>query len=299
MKHEPPIRTHSPDEPPATVIHHYEQDQTLLARWLQGLFAKGATFWFLAISTSAVVIVAGYLISGLLSTPSTTSRAWTEVMLAGTTEDFQKVAESDSDTSAGRWSALRAATLRYGDAIKLLPGDRESAAPLLKQALEGFEAIEGDSKADPMLQRLAILGAARTLETQDDLPKAIEQYEKIAKNWPDTDDGKAALKRADRLKSPEVVAFYKKFSSYKPRLGPTSLPPRGSNGIDLPLDHPPLDGPTMKAPPLGGVPIGNVKSGELPSDPFQKSAAEKKADSVDPLPKVFPDEPTKPTSPPK
>ncbi len=301
MKHEPPpIRTHDPDEVPVTVIHHYEQDQTLLARWLQGLLAKGAGFWFIALGTSAVILVCGYLISNLMTNPSTNGRAWTEVMLAGSTEDYQKVAETESDTSAGRWSALRAATQRYGDALSKLPGDRESAAPLLTQALEGYQAIEGDAKADPMLKRLAILGTARTLETQDKLSEAITAYEKIATIWPNTDDGKAAVKRVERLKSPNVVAFYKKFATYKPALGSTTLPPRGTNRLDFPIGHPPLDGPIVDAPPLNGVPIGKIKTGELPTDPFQKTAAEKKAESDDSgLPSVFPKDSPKAPSPPK
>ena len=163
MKQEPVVRHHTPDDPPATVIHHYEQDQTLLARWIQRLLAQGATFWILVAGSAVVVLLGGYLLNSVMSGPSATSRAWTEVMMAGSAEDFQKVAETENETSAGRWAALRAATSRYGDAIKMLPVDRESAAPLLKQALEGYEAIEKDPKADPVLQRLAILGAARTL----------------------------------------------------------------------------------------------------------------------------------------
>jgi hypothetical protein len=306
MKHEPAVRHHTPDDPPATVIHHYEQDQTLLARWIQRLLAQGATFWFLVAGSAAVVLLVGYLLNNLMSGPSTTSRAWTEVMMAGSAEDFQRVAETESETSAGRWAALRAATSRYADALKMLPVDRETAAPLLKQALEGFEAIEKDPQADPMLQRLAILGSARTLETQDSLPEAIAEYEKIAKQWPDTDDGKAAAKRAIRLKTPEAIAFYKKFATYKAKFGTTTLPPRGKNIIDLPTGHPSLDGPTMDAPPLtGGVPAGSIGSGkELPNDPFQKTGTERKVDSKDELlPPVFPDEkekaPTKAPSPPK
>jgi hypothetical protein len=177
----------------------------------------------------------------------------------------------------------------------------------LKLALEGYQAIEADKNADPMLKRLGMIGSARTLETQNELKDAIAQYEKIAKEWPDTEDGKAAAKRAERLKSPDAIAFYQKFAAYKSKLGSTVLPPRGTNRIDLPAGHPPLDGPIMPAPSLeDGVRAGAVGGGELPSDPFQKSAAEKKAeaDKGDPLPSVFPNDekektPAKNPSPPK
>ena len=48
MKHEPGTRTHSADDPPAMVIHHPEEDETILARWLRRAMAKGASFWILA-----------------------------------------------------------------------------------------------------------------------------------------------------------------------------------------------------------------------------------------------------------
>jgi len=303
MKNELHTRTHTDLDPPPMVIHHAEDDQTLLARWLQRAMSKGPTFWMLLAGTVAAIFAVGYLISGLTSGQSATSRAWEQVILAGSLEDFQRVAETEGDTPAGRWAALTAASNRYREAVGKLPGDRESAAPVLKQALEGYQALESDSKADDVLRRLAAIGVARTLESSDELPEAITAYEKVARNWPDTDEGKAAAKRAERLKTTEAIAFYKKFNSYKPRPASTTLPPRGTNRLDLPgmpAGHPDPFGPMMPAPPLtGGVPAGSVPSpGSLPFDPFQKSGAERKASSPQPkddtLPDVYPKDEAKP-----
>ena len=305
MKHEPPpIRTHSDVDPPATVIHHYEEDQTLLAKWLQKAMSKGASFWMLAAGTAAVIFAVGYLISGLTSGKSANARAWEQVILAGSAEDFQRVAASEGETAAGRWAALSAASRRYREALNKLPADRDGAAPLLTQALEDFRAIVDDPKADDTLRRLAMVGIARSLETREDLPDAIAEYEKIAKAWPDTDEGKSAAKRADRLKTPEAIAFYKKFNAYKPRPASTTIGPRGTNRLEFPPGHPDPFGPMIPAPSLTGrgVPAGNVPSpGELPSDPFQKSGAERRAASSpfkdDSIPEIFVDE--KPKTPAK
>jgi len=297
MKHEPATRTHHPDDPPPTVIHHPELDETLLAQWLRRAMSKGPTFWFLAAGTVLVIGAVAYLINGLVSGQSATSQAWGQVMLAKTPEDLQRIAETEADTPAGEWAALMAASNRYREGLSRLPADPDSAKPLLTQALDGFTAIEAKAKGNEMLRRLAMLGIARTHETRDELDEAIAEYEKIAQSWPDTDDGKQAAARAKKLKDPEAIAFYKKFAGYKPKAASTGslLGPRGANRLDLPPGHPSLDGPTTSAPPLtGGVPAGSVPSpekGELPGDVFQKGGAGKGKAKDDTLPDVFPDEP--------
>jgi len=307
MKHEPPApRTHTPDEVPQTVIHHYEEDQTLLARWLQHAIDKGASFWILVAGCLAVVVVVTYLVSGLLATPSKSTEAWQEMILATSTEDLQRLAETQSTSPVGPWADLQAASSRYRDGISRLPANKDAADPILTQALEGFREVEKFAQADqPMLRRMAMLGIARTLETRGELTEAIAEYEAIAKTWPDSTDGKDAAKRAEALKNPDVIAFYKKFEAYKPNTGSTTLGPRGTNRIDLPTGHPALDGPTMPAPSLldGGVKHSDVGKGELPGNVFQKSAAEREAEQADPpkddsLPDVFPkDAPKAPALP--
>ena len=305
MKHEPAPRTHSPDEPPATVIHHYEEDQTLLARWLSRAASKGPSFWILTVGCVAVVAAVGYFVNSLLATPSQASEGWQEMILASSTEDFQRLAETQSTSPVGPWAALQAASARYRDAVSRLPNERDAAAPILTQALEGFREVEKHAKADePMLRRLAMMGVARTLETSDDLPGAIAEYEAIAKEWPDSSDGKGAAKRVSTLKDPKVIAFYKKFETYKARPGETTIGPRGTNRFEMPPGHPPVDGAIMPAPSLlDGVRAGAIETGELPRNVFQRSGAERRAEQAAPprdesLPEVFPkDEPKAPTLP--
>ena len=274
MKNEPSPRGHLPTDPPSTVIHHPEEDETLLAQWLRHVLAKGPSFWVLV--GGAVVIAAGvaYLVGGITSGETETSRAWGQVMLASTPEEFQAIAETSEETRAGEWAGLLAASERYREGISRLPTDRDVAAPLLSQALEGFRTLADDPKGDAMLRRLAMVGVARTLETRDELPDAISTYSKIAEMWPDTGDGKASAARAKLLAEPVATTFYKQFSEFKARSSSTTIGPRGTNRIDLPPGHPGLDGGAMPAPPLiGGGPADTVPSpeGELPRDVFQKA----------------------------
>jgi hypothetical protein len=298
MKHEPTPRTHAADEVPATVIHDYGADDTLLAKWLRHAMDRGPSFWVMVMAAVIVALGLGYFVSGLTTGQSANARAWGEILVASSPEDFQRVAETASGTSAGHWAALKAASTRFRDGLSRLPADRETANPILTQALEGFQAIEQDAKDDPTLRRLAMVGIARTYETRDELSEAIVEYEKVAAAWPDSEDGKQSAERAKFLRTPEAESFYKTFASFKPgKPSSTTIGPRGSNRFDLPAGHPPLDGPLMPAPSLiDGVSPGSISfpsdappSGDLPKDVFQKNdPAKPKGDAI---PDVFPDEP--------
>lgn len=299
MKHEPATRHHTPEDPPPTVIHHPERDDTLLAQWLRRGMERGASFWIIAAGLLALVVGFVYFVGGRFSGESSTGKVWSEVMLAQSPEALQKIAESAETTEAGGWAGLRASTARYREAIAQLPGDRAVAGPILAQVLEGYRTVEQNAKNDDTLRRLAMLGIARTYETRDELSDAISTYEKIAKGWPNTEDGKAASARAKLLQDPDSVAFYKAFADYKTKTSLGTLGPRGANALNLPPGHPGLDDPAMPAPSLlggPGVTAGSVPSpeGELPRNVFQSDKPKDKepgASKTDPLlPDVFPKE---------
>lgn len=301
MKHEPTPRTRPEDGPPPVVIHR-EADDTILARWLLRAMEKGLSFWLMVGGAAVVVLGVGYLIGGLSAGQSGSAKAWSEEILATTPEELRKVAADHEGSTAAGWALLRAAAKDYQEGVTRLPADREAAAPLLSQALEGFKTAAEKAGGDSILKRMAALGVARTYEARDELSEAIAQYEKVAKDWPETDDAKTASARVTLLRDPETVAFYRKFASFTPPKTP-SLGPRGSNPLGgFPANHPSMDGPIVPAPPLSGVPAGSVPrgasatpavgGGEFPKNVFQKSTPP--SPSPDPktpestLPDVFP-----------
>src|SRR5262249_34126197 len=88
------------------------------------------------------------------------------------------------------------------------------------------------------------------------LPKAIEQYQLVAKEWPNTPEADEANRYAEALKAPEAAAFYKELYAYSPTKvtlppgGTETFPPNGSgpatapganapSGASMPSDTPP------------------------------------------------------------
>jgi tetratricopeptide (TPR) repeat protein len=271
MKDEPPLRHKSHVQPSPTVIHHYEDDETLLARWLRRGYEKGAKFWFLVGGVAVVIAVLMVLVSGLSAGRSVTHQAWAELMMAKGADDQVRIAEAQAATPAAPWALLQAAEGRYDEGVRELPGNREAAGPLLNRAYELFEQAyrEADPKAElgDALKRLAALGMGRALEARNELERAKDQYRSVAKQWPDTPEGRQAARLAERLERPENVEFYKKLYAFKPK--EVTVPPGGTSTLDLPFGHPPLDGPILPTGPLpsSGVPIPPLPPMSPPTTP--------------------------------
>lgn len=298
MKDEPRKTTSGPATAPAkhqfdhevpTVIHHPEEDMTILARWLQHGMEQGATFWVLIAGVVFVVVVLGVVAGGISQGESAAGKGWTELIQAKTPGEMVEVAEAYPNTPVERWATYQAAVQFYDQGFTNLPENRDAALPQLQNALKRFEEVAQEApKTDPVA-RSAALGAARTLEAMNDLDKAKEAYRKVAADFPDTPEARRAELLAKRLDQPEAVEFYKKLYAYtRPEPGklppaPTGLPglpglpgfggsdgsslssPLGSGGLNLPS---PLGSPPS-ADPVAPPPT-NLPALELPSNPLEE-----------------------------
>ena len=101
--------------------------------------------------------------------------------------------------------------------------------------------------------RAAALGKARVLELRNELPKAIDQYEVVAKDWPDSPEADEAKRYAEALKDPQAAAFYKELYAYSPTK--MTLPPFGTESLPLPSSLlGPAPGPGSNAGPTPAAP---------------------------------------------
>ena len=242
---------------------------------------KGAGFWIPLAGVCLVVIALGVLASGLSMGRSASDEAWNRLALAKDSADRVKVAEEFPDTPAARWALLQAATETYNKGFRDLPANREAAEPLLRKARTQFEQVVKQSPKDSPQARIAALGVARSLEAHNDLDKAIEQYEYVAKTWPESPEAKHAERLAQALRKPENVAFYKELYAYKPI--EATIPPMGTQGftlpsnpgtggLTLPPNHPPVDGPTIPAGSFLPPPPPPSLTGHLRDDARERLA---------------------------
>lgn len=296
MKDEPrPIHEH--DHATPTVIHHPEEDMTILARWLHRGMEQGPKFWLLVIGSAVALLAVASLLGGLTMGSSSNGQAWVDLIPAKTAEEQLKVAEAHPKTPVADWARLQAAFEEYRNGLEALTDPKQRdllARPRLDKALELFRRVAEDAPKPSPQARGAAFGVARALEARNDLAEAIKQYRYVAETWRDSPEARQSLVMARALEDPENVAFYKELYAYKAPAAATSpgsaIPetpaPGKIPGVSADLFGPgparktflpdPKDLRDLAPPPTAPeapaksseAPRPDSPKGELPIDPF-------------------------------
>jgi tetratricopeptide (TPR) repeat protein len=136
-----------------------------------------------------------------------------------------------------------------GSGRVLQPGaGRPPQQPRFKKALDLFDRVATEAPQKSFQALAATLGKARSLEARNELGKAIDQYELVAKNWPGTPEAEQAKLIAEALQKPEATGFYQELYAYSPTK--VTLPPMEKELLDLPSTGVNPPGDKMTPPPL-------------------------------------------------
>jgi hypothetical protein len=300
------VPTHQLEHEEPVVIHHPEEDMTILARWLKRGMDQGSRFWLLAGGFAVALVVVGTFVAGLSAGDSATQKAWGDLIPAKTAEDRLKIAGAHPGTPLADWARLQAAYEEYDSGLMALTSaaQRDLALPRLKKALDIFQEV---AKAAPRTSPQALdaaLGVARTLEARNELPEAIKQYRLVADSWKGTPEAKQAEAYAVALEDPSSAAFYRELYASKPAgsgVPPVTLPGMPpefdlrnlGTGKPSPLDailKPPAD---LDAPPPA-MPRNELPKLELPDLPKSAPAPAEPAKKAEPAETPAP----KPAAPP-
>lgn len=228
-------------------------------------------------------LVAVSLILWSRSSAATSDEGWMRISQARTAEQLEQVADQYKGTPAGDWATLSAARMSYTQGIETSLTDRKSSDESLKQARELYDRLL-KAKVSPDLREEALKGMGLTLESVSgaDVSKAVEAYETLIKEFPNSPFKDYAAFRVADLKNPQASEFYAWFRKQNPKPAARPEPMDGK----LPLD-------------------GGIKSPALPdldskTEPAATSKTETpKSDTTPPLPVVPPAEgKTPPAAPP-
>jgi tetratricopeptide (TPR) repeat protein len=295
-----PTVRHQLDHAVPTVIHNPEENMTALGRFAHHAMKEPRRYlgW-------PALIIGGLVLAGIVwklakgGAPST-SEAWSKLETAKTPADRVAIAKANPNSPVSTWALLQAATEYFNQALADLPNNRDVALPTSRKALDLFDQVLRDAPHDSPPARVAALGKARVLEMRNELPKAIEQYELVAKDWPNTPEADEARRYAEALKAPEAAAFYKDLYAYSPTkvtlppMGTETFPPvgpgsnAGTAGSPLSNTPPPLS-PGLGIPGIREVvepqPGGTPQPAQpKPSTPAVKPEAKKPAGTQKDLP---------------
>lgn len=217
------------------------------------------------------LLVSAAVIWWMRQSTVSSSAAWALLEDAKKVGDYDEVAETYKNTPAGDWAKLLGSEMYLQSGGDDLFTDRDLANTDLKRAREGFEQLLAAAGTNPIIRERAVWGMARCLESTSDgdTAKAIEAYERLLKEFPDTIYKPFAEDRVTALKTGGSREFYAWFSKQNPK--PADIRPKdGAVKSDLdPFDLPP---PTGEAD-------GKSKSDDLTPPPTKsdEAAADKPA----------------------
>ncbi|HVJ68151.1 MAG TPA: hypothetical protein VM510_09220, partial [Caulifigura sp.] len=191
------------------------------------------------------VVVATLVAVGLIlwsrSSSATSDEGWMRIASARTAEQFEQVADQFKGTSAGDWATLQAARMSYSSGIETSLTDRKSSDESLKQARDLYERLL-KSKTSPELREEALKGMGLTLESMSgaDVSKAVDAYDTLIKEFPNSPFKDYAAFRVAELKNPQSSEFYEWFRKQNPKPAARPEPMDGKLPSDSSLKTPAL-----------------------------------------------------------
>lgn len=203
--------------------HRKELETNVLADWLGRqveTVKKGSKFSYLIVGVAVFVAAAIFVVSYLFRSSSASSSAlWYKFDTASSLEELDKLAADNRGTMAARLARFEVARACLAQGVQNLsnPDQHASAVDSLERARGLYEELAPLAKDSPILQKEALMGVATAEESllgsgkAASLDKAQEYYQRVADTFPETDEGKAAKKRAEELANPKTRAEIEKF----------------------------------------------------------------------------------------
>jgi len=225
---------------------------------------------------AAVVLVAVAIgvIYWRMSSGSYDRQGWRALSDAESTADYGTVADKYAGTKVAPWARLREGEAELSSGIRLLFTNRDAGRSDLKKAEENLEKLIGDKNAPPEVVERALFGLARCRES---LPEkkagtstindpAIETYERLLKEFPDTVYKQLAESRIAALRTGSAQDFNAWFENQNPKPADRAMPK------DLSIPPLPEDfAPTGKTGGKDGAAAPAI--GDKKNDASRKAAA--------------------------
>ncbi|GAB4152188.1 MAG: hypothetical protein Tsb009_27950 [Planctomycetaceae bacterium] len=237
----------------------------------------------LGLVAGVVVGVAIYL--GMQFRGKSNESITAQLLNANSAEEHLTIAE-DPDYSgipAKTVARLIGAEEQLDQAIKMYFTGRKAGYDDLKKARENFETVLNSDEIPNWAKERALFGLAVCTEAMSgpDTSEAIQAYETLLKEFPETDYKAMAEERIADLKTTRQQEFYAFLSSTDRKPDDLKLPADPLNNIKLPPSHPTINTPATIEKPV-----------ELPRIPSRLST-DLGDEQSGPAPFPFPPAPTK------
>jgi hypothetical protein len=202
----------------------HELQNNQLASWLTGYVETLKSYARPVVGMLGIGLLA-FIAYVFLSNRSDASRSvgWQEYYEAvgtGNEDHLLDVYQRHASSEVGLWALRAVADGKLAMGSRMQFDDRDLANRLLADARLHYEKVHNEA-SEPLLQRQALFGLARSYEALNDLLNAEKHFADLQKKWPDNALGQQAgqaLKRVGRQK-----AFYAWLFDQKPKPSTTLM----------------------------------------------------------------------------
>jgi predicted negative regulator of RcsB-dependent stress response len=153
----------------------------------------------------AIAVLAGWLAYDYYAKKEN-SALTRELEEASTRKAYKDIADAHPNTPAGRMALMQFARMALHDGLDHLyagmPDERAAAKEDIEKARDAFEKLAKDFKDTPALAQEALLSAAKARESLGDFDGALHAYQQAAQSDKDSYLGKQAEARANDLGDP-------------------------------------------------------------------------------------------------
>jgi hypothetical protein len=259
----------------------HELQHNELADWLGGVIDQAKPHAGVIVGVIAAAVLALVAVAFFSQNRGTRGGpAWDAYFRGSEIETFEqrvkelnRVAEDHPRSPAGVWAQLTVGDSRLLEGTNKSYKDRAAGEEEISKAIDNYNDVEKAASGLPKaqseeLRRRAMWGLAQAHEALSQPDEAIEMYEKLAKQWPESAFGKAAAARAKKLSS--MQEWFTWYAGVDPKsIKPTQrdrqppldfTPPRQPQPYD---DLP--DDPDLSLP--GPLDLDPTRSGGLLQDP--------------------------------
>ncbi|MFO1005974.1 MAG: hypothetical protein U0929_08445 [Planctomycetaceae bacterium] len=264
--------------------HHSQPEQTELAHWFTDLQRKiepHTNKIVLAVILATIGIV-GYQVINR-SAAARTSEAWSKYATCTTAESFEDLADDNAGSEVEAWARLEAARKYVEAGVRLSLTNRKSSDENLNNGKTQLDKLLNAPTISEDVREQALSQLAVCLEalSDGDEKPAIEAYEKLLSQFPDSHYAGWAKHRVEELKKPVTSEFYAWFRKAQPappeRPKPQDAKPGEVPNIQLTPETKPAEG----TPPATEAPKTEEKPAETPAAPAtpESPAVEKPAEA--------------------
>lgn len=267
--------------------HHSHPEQNELAHWFTDLQRKiePHTNKIVLAVILATIGVVGYQVINR-SAAARKSEAWSKFAICTTAESFEDLADDNAGEEIEAWARLEAAR-RYVEAgVRLSMTNRKSSDENLNNGKEQLDKLLNAPTTSEDVREQALSQLAVCLEalSDGDEKPAIEAYEKLLSQFPDSHYAAWAKHRIEELKNPATSEFYAWFRKAQPappeRPKPQDARPGEVPNIQLTPETKPEESaaPATDAAKTEDKPAEAAATPETPATP-EAPAAEKPAEA--------------------